>query len=395
MRSAAANPGAIPGAATPHVAALDGVRAIAILLVIPHNVDVLTGALNPLEYPAKLFMHTGWIGVQLFFVLSGFLITGNLLDTRRADNYFSAFFGRRALRILPLYFAVLIAAFVIAPLLALPLGPTHANASQQLALWTFLSNWTQPYWGSADGFGHFWSLAVEEQFYLLWPLAVWSASPRRLLAVCAAATVGALATRAALAAAQFPHEALYMFTPCRMDALALGAAAAALLRIPQAHAWLCRSTRGIALAAVTMLVAVAAGTDLFAVYDPASQLFGYTFLALAFALSVLLAVLPTRGILARALRPLSFAPLRLIGRYSYGMYVFHLPLHVFVGLPLLHRLMPQITPAAAIVYAAAMTIASFAVAALSYELFERHFLRLKSRLAYKILPPSKAIGTES
>src|SRR5690242_2951621 len=93
-------------AVSPYIPALDGIRALAILLVIPHNIDLLHPSYSAAVRPALMLVHAGWIGVQLFFVLSGFLITGNLLDTQRADNYYSAFIARRALRILPLYFGV-------------------------------------------------------------------------------------------------------------------------------------------------------------------------------------------------------------------------------------------------------------------------------------------------
>ena len=87
-----------------HFSALDGLRGLAILLVIPHNADAFHGTL----WPAAILAHLGWIGVQLFFVLSGFLITGNLLDSRNAPNYYRSFFARRVLRIFPLYYGVLI-----------------------------------------------------------------------------------------------------------------------------------------------------------------------------------------------------------------------------------------------------------------------------------------------
>jgi peptidoglycan/LPS O-acetylase OafA/YrhL len=377
-----------------HIPVLDGVRALAILLVIPHNVDVLTGPVTSFEYPAVVLMHTGWIGVQLFFVLSGFLITANLLDTRGATNYFSAFFARRTLRIMPLYFATLLIMLGVAPLVLHALEPLRATASKQIWLWTFLCNWTQPYEGSVYGFGHFWSLAVEEQFYLLWPLIVWRCRPQRLLRLCVGIAIGAVLVRAALAAKQFPHEALYMFTPCRMDALALGAAGAAMLRIPSTAEWLRRRAHSIAIGSVAILIGVAAGTHGFAVYDLSSQLVGYTLIAVAFAAFITLASLQPAGSMGALLTPLRSTPMRLIGRYSYGMYVFHLPLHVFVGLPLLQRLAPQISPTVAFAYSAIMLLASFALAALSYELFERHFLRLKKRLAYKITPTSMALRSE-
>src|SRR5438045_445958 len=125
------------GALPRHMPTLDGVRGLAILIVVMHNLSLLT---EPHGLAAQLlasWLDRGWVGVQLFFVLSGFLITGILLDTRKADNYYRAFLGRRLLRIFPLYYAVLFGAFVVTPLVAHPIdGHEH-----QIWLWTYLGNW--------------------------------------------------------------------------------------------------------------------------------------------------------------------------------------------------------------------------------------------------------------
>jgi peptidoglycan/LPS O-acetylase OafA/YrhL len=362
-----------------HIPALDGLRALAILLVIPHNLDMLGAPVPLFLYPVAALMHAGWIGVQLFFVLSGFLITGNLLDARGADNYFAAFFGRRALRILPLYFGVLCVTFLIAPLWFTVPAQLHATAPHQIWLWTFLSNWTEPFDGGVFGFGHFWSLAVEEQFYLLWPFVVVRCSPRALLWVCAASVAVALVVRIALLAAHLPNEAVYMFTLCRMDALALGAAAAAILRMPATQQRLAQASSRIAIGALVILLVTAAATRAFAIYDVSTQSVGYSVLALGFALIVLLAALPSGAIVGGSMRVLAWKPLRLVGRYSYGMYVMHMPLHVFFTGPLLRRWYPDTTPLIAVAYVGVMTVATFLLAAVSYEGFERRFLQMKRR----------------
>src|SRR5689334_23882729 len=92
-----------------------------------------------------MLAHTGWIGVQLFFVLSGFLITGNLLDSQGSPNYYQSFFARRVLRIFPLYYGVLIVRFLLLPhFVELPQTMTD-SAHNQIWLWTFLVNWTEPF----------------------------------------------------------------------------------------------------------------------------------------------------------------------------------------------------------------------------------------------------------
>lgn len=363
-----------------HIPALDGVRAIAIALVIPHNIDLLRPPVPLAAYPVALVMHSGWIGVQLFFVLSGFLITGSLFDTQNAANYFSAFFGRRALRILPLYFAVLTVTFLLLPrVITLP-EELRTTTSHQIWLWTFLVNWTQPFGAAVSGFGHFWSLAVEEQFYLVWPFVVLRCTPQALLKICSWVIAGALAIRIVLLTLHMPVDAIYMFTVCRMDALAFGAASAALLRMPAALARLRRATNVAGWLAVSTFVVTLLGTSEFAMHDVRTQSIGYTTLSFAFALGILLTALPAAAVPATILRLLAWGPLRRVGRYSYGMYVLHLPLHVFCGAPLLYRLAPKPTSAIILGYTVAMMVATFVLAALSFELFERRFLKMKRLL---------------
>ena len=155
------------GSQTPrHIPALDGLRAIAILLVIPHNVYIFETTRGWLA-PFAWISNAGWIGVQLFFVLSGFLITRNLLSSRGAPNYYSAFFGRRILRIFPLYYLVLTFFLLVLPEVVNLSAAIRSSYANQPWLWLFLSNWAQPFGKEVYWFPHFWSLAVEEQFYLL------------------------------------------------------------------------------------------------------------------------------------------------------------------------------------------------------------------------------------
>ena len=180
-------------------------------------------------------MDLGWVGVQLFFVLSGYLITGILLDTKTRQGYWRAFLGRRVLRIFPLYYAVLLAAFVIAPLVAGVPTPGHEH---QVWLWTYLYNWAEPLGRGVDWLPHFWSLAVEEQFYLVWPLVVLAMSERALWRVCVMLILAAVAARTGLRLATQGTMGAYMFTICRIDALALGAIAAIAIRDAPMRAWL-------------------------------------------------------------------------------------------------------------------------------------------------------------
>jgi peptidoglycan/LPS O-acetylase OafA/YrhL len=356
-----------------HVAALDGLRGVAILLVLLHQFD-----LGPAAQTADLLLDVGWIGVQLFFVLSGFLITGILLDTRHAQVYYRSFFVRRVLRIFPLYYGVLLLAFVLVPLL-LPVPVAYGR--HQFWLWTYLANFAMPFGKGEQAFSHFWSLCVEEQFYLVWPFLVRRGGLRGTLIASVAVVAGAIATRV-LVRHLLPGtpglEAAYVFTPARADALAMGALAAVAIRAPGLAGRL-RAVRPDALLAAGALV-LAAGllAGRLARLGTVMQIGGYTAIALGFALMLLAALDPG----TRYARFLSLAPLCRCGVYSYGMYVFHAPLHLFVGMPLLASLRNgPATLAEAIAYETAGIAATFLIGCLSYELYERHFLALKARLA--------------
>ncbi|HZJ61945.1 MAG TPA: acyltransferase [Kofleriaceae bacterium] len=161
------------------VPALDGVRGLAILLVLAHNLSPFESTRRLIDLSAGLTFDFGWVGVQLFFVLSGYLISGILLDTRGAPGYYRAFFGRRVLRIFPLYYGVLFLCLVLLPVLGLAPDALLADRRHSVWLWTYLINWAEPLGAAIAVFPHFWSLAVEEQFYLVWPFVVSRTPPRR------------------------------------------------------------------------------------------------------------------------------------------------------------------------------------------------------------------------
>ena len=204
---------------------LDGVRGIAILLVLLFHLELAYPPAIPRIFFAPLLI--GWSGVDLFFVLSGFLITGILIDTRECRNYFSSFYMRRVLRIMPLYLLAVFAYFVVALPLAHHWGQwPNRDSSQQMWFWLHLSNWPPAFGTVVPFIGHFWSLSVEEQFYRVWPFVVFMVAPRRLAGVCIAVIVAALALRVACLHRDF----VYYLTPFRMDALGVGCLTATLVR---------------------------------------------------------------------------------------------------------------------------------------------------------------------
>jgi len=129
-----------------HLPALDGLRALAVFVVVEHNISLVTGGQGAVFHQLESMLHRGWMGVQLFFVLSGFLITRILLETQRSPDYFRSFYSRRALRIFPLYYATLIFLFLLLPALGLTPAEMAEDMpfSRQVWLWAYLSNWTGP-----------------------------------------------------------------------------------------------------------------------------------------------------------------------------------------------------------------------------------------------------------
>jgi peptidoglycan/LPS O-acetylase OafA/YrhL len=367
-----------PPASAEIIPALDGVRGLAILLVLAHNLNPFEGSDRLLQQWTELVANFGWVGVQLFFVLSGFLISGILLDTRGTPTYYRSFFGRRILRIFPLYYGFLVLCLVIVPLLGLAPDRLLADREHRVWLWIYLVNWAEPLGAGVAAFPHFWSLAVEEQFYLVWPFVVSRTTPRRLLQVVAVLVIVAFASRLALRLAGAGDGGPYMFTICRMDALGLGGAVAALLRIPAYRAHVVRWRGAITVAAGVLFVVGFFATHGYPRAGYPDQTLGYSILAFTLSVLVLLAVLDHergRGLVGAILEN---GVLRSFGKYSYAIYLFHQPLNQMIGTPLLHRLLPQgVGIKAGSVYIVSGTAVSYALAFLSYHGYEKHFLALK------------------
>jgi peptidoglycan/LPS O-acetylase OafA/YrhL len=365
------------GSATPrHIPALDGLRAIAILLVIPHNVYIFETTRGWLA-PFAWISNAGWIGVQLFFVLSGFLITRNLLSSRGAPNYYSAFFGRRILRIFPLYYLVLTFFLLVLPELVDLSAAIRSSYANQQWLWLFLSNWAQPFGKEVYWFPHFWSLAVEEQFYLLWPLIIAATPTRRLIPVCVILVSAALVLRVAMLKAGATPEMLYMFTVCRMDALAIGALAAVLVGIPRFMTTVRRYATALIVAASIAFMVGASFTDSYTALDTRTLTTGQSLLSVIMTV-VLLAVVansPNR-VASWVSAALRMPALRSVGRVSYAMYIFHLPLATIVVAPLVPSL-KKLGAGYPVWYALVNMVCSYVVALASYHLLEKHFLRAK------------------
>lgn len=305
-----------------HVPELDGLRAIAALAVMGvHARHVMDGV--RWATVVSRWARSGWLGVDLFFVLSGYLLTRGLYELREGPHYYRRFYGRRVLRIMPLYYAYLACTALVASQWALPSSLDTRQDGDTALYAVYLGNVVLAHHSPGVAFAQLWSLAVEEHFYALWP-----ATFRRLSAfgvVRAAIVVALLAMVARWAiftgAPGFLHAA-YTLTPCRLDALFVGAALAALARTysdAQVVAW-CRARvphafGWIAIVALTPLH----HHDLEGAYVSTVYVtLGPTVTALACAVLV--------GAVGYGSPPVPWLRSRVlahIGKVSYGVYLLH------------------------------------------------------------------------
>lgn len=372
-----------------HLPALDGIRGLAILGVVGSHLFPAT-AHSAIQMHINQGLAFGANGVDLFFVLSGFLITGILYDSLSDPAFFRKFYARRILRIFPLYYGVL-TAFAVA---ALVFGLHFHHELLSLALYVQNSYLIAPqirdYTGpSTLPLSHFWSLAIEEQFYLAWPITVFLLRKRRrLLLFCAASLLICPLLRFTLLLHGANYFTIHTNTVCRADSLLAGAALALLLRshlhnkVLRAGGWL--FTAGL-LASVLITVLLSYG-----IVTRTSM--GFT-LILASGYSVTAAV--STGLIALALGSghinsfFSLKPMRWLGKYSYGIYVLHVILFVYLEEPIRDAIRVHLTPnkgAVVVLTGLLVFILSITAAYLSYNLCERHFLRLKRFFDYRHHP---------
>lgn len=211
--------GSAPASLAKHWTVLDGVRGLAILLVMSYHFTM--GMSGQSLYSRLLFKLTtvGWCGVNLFFVLSGFLITGILYDTRSASHRFRNFYMRRALRIFPLYYGTLLVLFGLLPWMNRWTDGFKGIEHAWPWLWTYSTNLLILLQGKWFPLSHFWSLAVEEHFYLVWPLVVFTLDRKSSVRVCLALIAIAFVVRIGLVRQGLVLSA-YTLTLSRMDGLA-------------------------------------------------------------------------------------------------------------------------------------------------------------------------------
>jgi len=362
--------------------ALDGVRGVAVLMVIWfHTIGELL-VRHPLDEIVGRVARSAWTGVDLFFALSGFLITGILLDTRGRRGYFRNFIVRRALRILPLYAAAIVLVLYVLPAIGL-LSPETAVEPRKHLRWFVLMvpNILVGYHGFRSGgeIAHFWSIGVEEQFYFIWPLVVAFVLPRQLRTVAVVLFLVSPFLRLFALGEGTPPRAVYTLMPTHWGGLVLGAFLAASLRtdvpVDKLRRWFFRLSVAGALALLPIFVLQGGLTYL----QRSMHLVGFSAVAIISAWVVLLAA--TSPADSRTARVLGSRTLRFFGKYSYALYIFHPVVITMLAeagwtdeslRPVAGMLLP-----AATVRAVAVLALSVAAALASWYLIERPALSLK------------------
>jgi len=369
---------------------LDGLRGIAIFLVlIWHYVFNLLG-FGPGSFGAYVLasLRLTWSGVDLFFVLSGFLICGILMDNRSSNNFFKVFYVRRICRIFPLYYFWLF-------LFCILLWEAHLSFLQvnlawlvipPMPLWSYASFSQNIFMGLRETFGASWmgitwSLAVEEQFYCVLPFIIRYLSPRKLPWFLVGCIVAAPLLRVALAFSFSSGAfAAYVLTPCRADSLLLGALCAWMVRQQQIAQFLANHTRTL-YAAFTILLLGTAILD--HKYDPLFsygwQNLGYTWLALFYSCVLLIVVTEKNGILKMIAT--NFL-LRRLGIIAYGVYIFHVGVLGLTHWLVLHQ-NPEMQNIQDVAVTVLALITTLTLATLSWKLFEKPIVAMGHVLQYQ------------
>ena len=356
-----------------HYAALDGMRGLAILLVFFFHYGDLSHSPSGVLRFFGLIKDGGWMGVDLFFVLSGFLITGILVDTRHHPGYFRKFYLRRALRLFPVFYGVAALLLLLTPFFHLHWRPAQAwylfYAANFVQLYDFSLSFVGPF-----KLMHLWSLALEEQFYFVWPLVVLLISDRRsLLKVAIGIAIFAPVLRIVLVTLHVPALVIYYQLPTRMDGFAVGGVLALLVR-DRDLAVLAKPCKIIFPAGVCILVGLAMTRGTLRFTDPWMIQIGYSTLAIMFG-SMLILALQSEGLVPRVF---NWNVLRFFGLISYGFYVYHELIHNLTK-PIYYTYVEHLhSPAiAGVLYTACVLAIVTALSFVSYRYFEAPFLRLK------------------
>ena len=352
-----------------HVVGLDGVRGVAVLLVfISHfhwilSPDPFLTKVTPWHFINRTF-EAGFMGVDIFFVLSGFLITSLLMKDRSTNqkNLFKRFYRRRALRLLPALYALLIADFFVSRWENFP-GDIQWRTTWHAIL--FLNNWNivNNFGEAQNDLGHLWSLGIEEQFYLIWPLTIWLLAKlkipsKMMIPLILFASLVVMVHRTSLWNDGTSWIILYIRTDTRLDSLLIGAMFAYVYRHFQVPSKILNSVATLSFLGLVYIKYV---------LDKSPFIFemGWTIIALL-AGFIILSVAEGAFFIQKVF---TWRPLTMIGKVSYGLYLWHMPIFLLFG--------RHVTSGSRPLRLLIAIILACVVTSLSWFFIEKPFLNLK------------------
>ena len=377
-----------------HVKELDGLRGLAILFVMLFHFTADIPANSSMGRAVLKLCSVGWIGVDLFFVLSGYLITGILLRTKGSPHFFRNFYARRTIRIFPLYYGVLFIIFILLP--GLGFSPRiNFPWEEQLWFWLYGTNVLIILKGiGATVFGsvmltHFWTLSVEEHFYLLWPTVVRWANPKKLISIGIGVILICTVARAVMSYFFRQPLASYCLTPFRIDSLIAGAILVTFCySVKPTDFDIRRFAIGTIATTLPSLIVLFFWRQGLHPHDPLIQVVGYPLISGLSAAAIALAIVAKHDSIGTSFLRTCF--LTSLGKYSYGIYIYHVliwfPLNNWFSAGQLSRITGS-TLIGAVLHIFLLSGASFAIAYISWHCYENPFLRLKRFFEY----PSKSV----
>ncbi|HEY9777705.1 MAG TPA: acyltransferase [Planktothrix sp.] len=364
--------------------ALTGLRGVAVLLVVIQHAT--TAMYGPCSFELRRLtapFFCCWCGVDLFFVLSGFLLTDILLKQCSSPHYFRNFYARRCLRIWPLYYGFLALAALVAVATHSSFHGSQSGAALVFSA-LFLNNVYQsshlPCWMTigAVAVNHLWSLSVEEHFYLGWPLIVKWLKPAILLNICFAACVVICLARILFYAHGGNPFAISVLTPFRIDTIFAGSIVACLWHLRTDGSKLHELAKRILVPSSIAFSGLLYATD-FAPAAPILATYGYSIIACTFASLLLLLLSGDRNYWLNRL--LSRRELAVLGKYSYAIYIFHFPVVYMFAEKFENSGLLKNDADVVILGMLAPIIVTVGLAILSWHLLEKPFLKLKPRFS--------------